>query len=283
MPSISVCLQEAEQLQSASDTAKLDAEVLLAYVLGNSRTYLYTWPEIEVSSAQYSQFQQLMISRKRGEPIAYLTGQQEFWSLPLRTNRDTLIPRPETELLIEIILAFSEARDNTKKVLDLGTGTGAIALALAHERPKWHIQGVDVMPAAVNVAKENAKSLNINNATFHESNWFDFFNEKNKFTIIVSNPPYIDAKDAHLKEGDVRFEPCSALVANEKGLADLRFIIETAHAYLLPGGRLLLEHGWQQGKAVRQLFEATGYSHVISCNDLSGHERVTHGIWEAHR
>lgn len=214
-------------------------------------------------------------------PVAYLTGQREFWGLNLATSRDTLIPRPDTETLVE--LALSRADSSSGRLLDIGTGTGAIALAFASERPGWQIMGVDLLPAAVALAQTNAEQLGLGNASFQQSNWFSAFASPHKaatFDIIVGNPPYIAADDPHLKQGDVRFEPASALVAKADGMADLLHLIVTAKAYLSASGWLMLEHGYDQAAALREAMHAAGYHNVESVCDLGGNERVTLGVFQ---
>lgn len=246
----------------------------MAQVLKKDRTYLYTWPERELTCDQQRAFDQLVEHRSEGEPVAYLTGEQEFWSLPLKTHRQTLIPRPETELLVEQALALELA--DKARVLDLGTGTGAIALALASERPDWQISAVDRIAESVSLARENAARLNLK-IKVYQSDWFSAVPASDSFSLIVSNPPYIDAADEHLQRGDVRFEPASALVAGEQGLADIRHISEQALRYLVPSGYLLLEHGWQQAGDVRARLLSLGYRKVRSVCDLAGIERITIG------
>ncbi|MDO3386074.1 peptide chain release factor N(5)-glutamine methyltransferase [Gilvimarinus sp. SDUM040013] len=271
---IDQALKQAVQTLRDSDSARLDAEVLLSDVLDKNRAYLYTWPERELSGRDAELFDKLIARRAEGEPVAYITQVQEFWSLPLKTHRYTLIPRPETELLVEQALLLPLGR--TAHVLDLGTGTGAIALALAAERPDWQISAVDRIAESVALARENAAHLKLN-INVYQSDWFDCVPNASQFGLIVSNPPYIDATDEHLAQGDVRFEPKSALVASEQGLADIRRISEQALAYLQPGGFLMFEHGWQQAAAVRELMQCLGYLDVRSVNDLAGIERMTMG------
>ena len=261
-----------------SPTAALDAELLLAATLGKSRGYLHTWPEREPSSAEAEKFQIAMQRRRSGEPVAYILGRQGFWSLELDVAPDTLIPRPDTELLVETALALMPATPLT--VVDLGTGTGAIALALATERPAWQVTGVDRIEAAVNLAEHNRQRLKLTNASFCQSTWFDALAGQ-RYGLIVSNPPYIASTDPHLQQGDVRFEPASALVAGEDGLADIRLIITQAPEHLQVGGWLLLEHGYEQAGAVRDLLRERGFSRVESRRDLVGHERISLGCWQA--
>ncbi|WP_445937651.1 peptide chain release factor N(5)-glutamine methyltransferase [Pseudomonas sp.] len=260
-----------------SPTPGLDAELLLAHVLGKSRSYLHTWPERELEAEQLERYQAAIVRRQAGEPVAYILGQQGFWSLELEVAAHTLIPRPDTELLVETVLALLPA--TPAALLDLGTGTGAIALALAGERPAWRLNGVDRVPEAVALAERNRVRLKLSNASFAESHWFSALVGQ-RFQLIVSNPPYIAADDRHLAEGDVRFEPSSALVAGADGLDDIRLIIQQAPGYLEAGGWLLLEHGFDQAAAVRELLSARGFSAVESRRDLGGHERISLGRFD---
>lgn len=255
-----------------SPSAKLDAEILLAFSLNKNRSFLFTWPEYEVADDLAENFAVLIAQRQTGVPVAYLTGERGFWNLTLSVNNSTLIPRPETEMLVEIGL---ERALPSARVLDLGTGTGAIALAIAKERPDWQVDGVDRITGAIALANQNAADNQVHNVRFWPSNWFDCVQEQ--YDLIVSNPPYIADNDVHLAQGDVQFEPRSALVAEDNGLADIRLIIEQARAFLLPGGQLWLEHGWQQGDAVRALLTAAGYAEVQTRQDLAGLDRVSGG------
>lgn len=258
-----------------SPTARLDVELLLAAALGKPRSFLHTWPERIVSSEAALKFASYLQRRQTGEPVAYILGQQGFWKLDLEVAPHTLIPRPETEMLVEAALelvpAFAESQ-----VLDLGTGTGAIALALASERPVWQVTAVDRVLEAVALAERNRQRLQLNNAKVLSSHWFDAVEGK-RFDLIISNPPYIAAEDPHLVTGDVRFEPNSALVAGADGLDDLRLIIDQAPAHLNPEGWLLLEHGYDQGAAVRDLLSSHGFEKIQTRRDLGDHERITFG------
>ena len=274
MPTIESLLKSAELPDSPSP--RLDAELLLAHALGQSRSYLRTWPEREPSAAQCAAFAALLARRRTGEPVAYLLGRQGFWSLDLEVAPHTLIPRPDTELLVETALTLGPG--GPARVLDLGTGTGAIALALACERPAWQVLGVDRVSEAVQLAERNRARLGLGNVRFVESVWFSTLGGE-RFALIVGNPPYIAADDRHLNEGDVRFEPASALVAGEDGLDDIRRIVAEAPEHLEAGGWLLLEHGYDQAEAVRALFAARGFAAVESRRDLGGHQRITLGQW----
>ncbi|MCR1000990.1 peptide chain release factor N(5)-glutamine methyltransferase [Serratia rubidaea] len=267
-------LKAAAARLTESDSARRDAEILLGFVTGRARTYLLAFGERSLTAQELAQLEALLTRRARGEPIAYLVGEREFWSLPLSVSPATLIPRPDTECLVEQALARLPAGGCA--ILDLGTGTGAIALALASERPDCTVTGVDFQPEAVALARHNAQKLAIANAQFVQGSWFAPLAGQ-RFQLIASNPPYIDAADPHLSQGDVRFEPDSALVAEENGLADLRTIVRQAPAHLLPRGWLLLEHGWQQAASVRELLAEAGFSAVESCRDYGGNERVTLG------
>lgn len=269
----------AQQFSAVSDSARVDAEVLLSFVAQKNRTWLYTWPERELTASQTRQLQALIKRRLQGEPVAYLTGEREFWSLTLQVSPDTLIPRPDTELLVEIALElFSERSHENLNIIDLGTGTGAIALAIACEQPNWRIVGLDRIPAAVELAQRNKTQLQIPNATFRESDWFSAL-DKQRFDLIVSNPPYIEQQDPHLEQGDVRFEPRSALVAKDDGLLDIKNIIAQAPDFLVNQGWMLFEHGYQQADAVRNLLSERGFIAVQTRCDLAGQERATLGQW----
>ncbi|VXC48751.1 N5-glutamine methyltransferase, modifies release factors RF-1 and RF-2 [Pseudomonas sp. 8Z] len=260
-----------------SPTPRLDAELLLADALGKPRSYLRTWPERELEGEQLVRFQAHLERRRQGEPVAYILGHQGFWSLDLEVAPHTLIPRPDTELLVESALALLPA--TPLSALDLGTGTGAIALALASERPAWQVTGVDRVEDAVALAERNRQRLQLDNARFLHSHWFSALAGQ-RYGLILSNPPYIRADDQHLDQGDVRFEPSSALVAGSDGLDDIRAIIQVAPAHLLAGGWLLLEHGFDQAEAVRELLGAGGFVEVHSRRDLGGHERISLGRFE---
>ena len=261
---------------SDSPTPRLDAELLLAHALGKSRSYLRTWSDREVEADTAARFAASLERRRAGEPVAYILGQQGFWSLDLKVAPHTLIPRPDTELLVETALALLPG--GPARVLDLGTGSGAIALALASERPAWQVTGVDRIDEAVALAEDNRTRLGLQNASFAASHWFDGLGGE-RYGLIVSNPPYIARDDHHLGEGDVRFEPSSALVSGVDGLDDIRTIIAQAPEHLAAPGWLLLEHGFDQAEAVRELLSARGFVEVHSRRDLANHERISLGRW----
>ena len=271
--SVRECLARAVELES--DTARLDVETLLAYVMQQSRTWLYTWPEKILTTEQQQLFEQLLQQRKQNVPVAYLTGVREFWSLPLQVNRSTLIPRPDTELLVELALLAPLRPD--ARVLDLGTGTGAVALALVSERSTWHVVAVDQHEQAVALARSNAQQCKLALDVL-QGDWFAPVTGQ-QFSMIVSNPPYIAESDAHLRQGDVAHEPRTALVAADNGLANLQHIVQTASQFLLSPGYLLLEHGSGQGESVRNMYRQAGFSDVQTHRDLGGNERVTRGVW----
>lgn len=273
---VAAALARAAELSGVSDTPRLDVELLLGAVLERPRSWLFTWPEHVLEADQQARFEQLLARRRHGEPVAHLTGYRDFWTLRLRVSPDTLIPRPDTEVLVEQALALLPAQP--ARVADLGTGTGAIALALASERPQWQLVATDLQPGAVALARENARAHRLANVEILQGSWCAPL--QGWFDMIVSNPPYIDPHDPHLQQGDVRFEPLTALIADEQGMADIRSIAEQARGYLRPGGWLLFEHGYAQGAAVRALLQRLGYTRVDTQRDLGGNERVTLGCWQ---
>lgn len=275
-------LDQAIGVLERSDTARLDAEILLAFALGKPRSYLFSWPLVDLSTAQGAGFAKLVARRAAGEPVAYLTGSRGFWTLDLKVTSAVLIPRPETELLVELALGIGKSirgmeADSRLIVADLGTGSGAIALALASERKHWQIHATDRSDQALQVARGNAGHLGLDRVRFALGDWCEALPVGVRFDMIISNPPYIADDDPHLQQGDLLFEPRTALVADERGLGDLAAICEQAYLRLREGGYLLLEHGYEQGAGVRALLKSRGFADVRSERDLAGHERVTLG------
>ena len=268
---ITTALQHAKQ-----QIDRLDAEALLAHVLEKDRSHFRAWPEREIEEQQLTQFQQLVTRRAKGEPLAYLTGWREFWSLLLQVSPATLIPRPDTETLVEQALEKIPA-DANWHIADLGTGSGAIALAIASERPNCNIVATDICPEALKVAQTNAQRLQLNNVEFRQGNWHEALKTDEQFQLITSNPPYIDAGDEHLKHDGLPHEPQQALSPGEDGLAAIRIIVEQMKAHLCAPGWLLLEHGYNQGISARELLSQQSYTDVISHMDLGNNERVTQG------
>jgi release factor glutamine methyltransferase len=254
---------------------RLDAELLLAACLGVQRATLLARPERDVPAGVAARFAQLMERRRRGEPVAYLVGEKEFWSLPLKVTADVLVPRPETETLVEAALAAGGGATQLT-VLELGTGSGAIALALAKERPHWRITATDRSATALGVARENAARLGLTRVEFLSGDWYVPVAAR-RFDLVVSNPPYIAAADPALAAPELAFEPRDALVAGVTGLEALQIIVEQAPRHLREAGRLLLEHGWDQGARLRSLLAAAGFSNIRTLHDLAGRERVTAG------
>lgn len=265
-----------QQLFKVSDTPKLDAEVLLCHVLEKDRSYLISWPEKEIEGSQLKKFQHLLEQRQQGHPVAHIIQQREFWSLNFQVSNDTLIPRPDTELIVEKILN-NHAELPAKSLLDLGTGSGAIAVAIASERPQWNIIATDQSLNALQLAEKNALQHGINNIKFKPGNWFEAIDDQ-RFDIIVSNPPYIAESDPHLNQGDVRFEPSSALVSGADGLNDIRLITQHARQHLNSNGMLIIEHGYDQKKAVHSIFEQAGFKDIQQHHDLAHQPRCTSGL-----
>lgn len=255
-----------------------DAEWLLGYVLQQDRAWLFAHATDPLPCEQARVFEQLVTRRAQGEPVAYLTGHQGFWSLDLCVTPDTLIPRPQTERLVEQALARLPA-GTAATVVDLGTGSGAVALAIASERPLAQVVATDASRAALAVAQTNARRLGLHNVSFRQGDWLAPLVGQ-RFDLIVSNPPYIETGDDHLQQGDLRFEPARALASGPDGLDALGIITTDAADHLTPGGWLLLEHGWHQGEAVHALLRKAGYAAVTTVKDLGQRDRVTLGLSE---
>lgn len=273
MTTIGEALRSALARFAAHDSARLDAEVLLAHVLDKPRSHLHAWPEKPLSGAQATAFEALVARRAAGEPVAHLTGLREFWSLTLEVSPATLIPRPDTELLVEQALAQLPP-GQALRVADLGTGSGAVALALAAERPAWTLYAVERSPACLAVAARNAARLELGLGGLLRADWCSAF-AASCLDAIVSNPPYVCENDPHLAQGDVRFEPRSALVAGREGLSDIEPLSADAARVLVPGGLLLLEHAPGQTAAIHKLLNRFGYESIVTHRDLAGRERVT--------
>lgn len=251
----------------------VDAELLLCHLLGKPRSWLFAHADDGLDADTAAGFAALLERRAAGEPVAYLTGRRGFWRFDLRVDPATLIPRPETELLVELALARLPA-GAAATVADLGTGSGAIALALAHERPRARVIASDASEAALRVARANARELGLERIEFRHGDWFaPLLGER--FDLIASNPPYIERGDEHLQQGDLRFEPLGALASGEDGLEAIRAIVAAAPAHLQPGGWLLLEHGWRQGEAVRALLGAAGLIDARTERDWEQRDRVS--------
>lgn len=261
-----------------TDSPKLDVELLLAHAINKTRTYLFTWPEKTISSDEFKKFQILFSQRLVGKPIAYILASKEFWGLNFNVNQHTLIPRPDTEILVEETLQKAKNRQGWPphiEILDLGTGSGAIICALKHELPQANATAVDFQAEALAIAKQNALNLQLN-IQFKQSDWLSVFNTE-KFHIIVSNPPYIEETDPHLQQGDVRFEPLSALSAKQNGLADIINIVKQAKNFLHPTGWLLIEHGYNQAEQVQTIFQQSGYNEIETRKDYNQQPRITFG------
>jgi len=269
-----------EQLKDSSATGRLDADCLLADLLDKNRTWLFTWPDHMLTAEQWQAFQTVVAQRRKGEPVAYLLGYREFWGLNLKVSPDTLIPRPDTEDLVAKALALLP--DQPATVADLGTGTGAIALALASERSNWQVTACDFNAGAVALAEENRQLLGFDHVRVIPSDWCQAL-EADYYDLIVSNPPYIEENDPHLTQGDVRFEPLSALTSGQDGLDDIRLITEQAKRCLKTGAWLLFEHGYNQGDAVRRVMSDAGYTEVKTYPDLAGIDRITLGCFSLNK
>jgi len=269
--------QVARRLEPVSDSARLDAELLFCHALDLSRTQLFTRHNEVPSVDTLSKCEKLVLRREQGEPLAYITGKREFWSLELTVNKHTLIPRPETELLIELALQLAN-KEQALTIADLGTGSGAIALAIAKEFSNSNVDACDQSAEALRVAEHNAQQHDLHNVQFVLSNWFENL-PNTHYDLIISNPPYVAPNDKHLLQGDVRFEPANALSASNNGYADLFHIAEHALSYLNTNGYLLLEHGYQQQEKLIKKLESLGYTHVCGRHDTAQQPRAVSAQW----
>jgi len=266
-----------QALYETSDTPRIDSEILIQHVIQQPLSWLIAFGEKNASAEHIKVFYDLVAQRQKGQPIAYLIGERDFWSLTLSVNEHVLIPRPDTETLVEAALDCLTQLSSNLNILDLGTGSGAIALSLAKECSHANVVAVDFSTNALEVARVNGSRNNINNVRFIQSDWFNSLDLDTKFDLIASNPPYIDEQDPHLDQGDLRFEPSSALIAPQNGLADLKNIIKNAPNYLNNNGWLILEHGYNQAEAVELLFKQYGFTSIHLHHDLNGLDRCTKG------
>ncbi len=273
----SLLTSSAKTLHGISDSENLDVEVLLCHVLEKNRSYLRTWPEKKLSQSQLNHFKQLLQQRQQGKPIAYIIGKREFWSRDFYVDTHVLIPRPDTETLIELCLQLIQHKPDAR-LIDLGTGSGVIAVTLAAECPELHITAIDSCEAALKIARKNAQLNNTPHIRFMQSNWFDQLHNE-MFDFIISNPPYIGADDPHLKQGDVCFEPVRALIAEEQGLQDIMLICQQSPYYLNKGGYLILEHGYDQQQSIYDILDKAHYQNIQCLHDLSDHPRVSYAQW----
>jgi release factor glutamine methyltransferase len=267
MVTVAEALAQGEQSCGKSDSPRLDAEVLLCHTLDKQRSWLYAWPEKELSPDQEKSFMENLQRRSSGEPVAFITGRKEFWSREFFVNAHVLVPRPETELLVETVLA--QVVDKEQKVLDLGAGSGVIGITLALEKPAWNVVAIDKSAEALKVIRENCRQLQVSNLQVMESDWFSGM-QGDSFDVVVSNPPYIRESDTHLMGDGLPFEPQEALVSQDDGYADLYAIIDGAPAFMSRGGFIVLEHGYNQAKRVREKLQSTGFGNVRSWKDLAG-------------
>lgn len=272
---IKEALKLSQKLEGSSDSPQLDLELMLCHLLERPSSYLYTWPDKVLEPELVESLGAMLDRRLQGEPVAHIIGHRGFWSFDLEVSTCTLIPRPDTEVLVEKALELCPV--SKARVVDLGTGTGAIAIALAVENPGWEVVASDYSEKAAELAERNRSRLQVANLQVLQGSWFE--PHSGKYDLIVSNPPYIDPADEHLKQGDVRFEPLSALIADNKGMADIELISKQAREYLNVGGWLLFEHGYDQGLQCRSLLESLGYKQVDTSRDYGQNERVTFGRW----
>jgi len=273
----SLLTEAGNRLITISDCAWLDAEILLCHCLNKPRSFLRAWPEKILTRKQLNHYQKLVSQRQQGIPVAYLTGTKEFWSRQFKVSKDVLIPRPDTELLIELSLEMM-AVQKPHKLIDLGTGSGIIAITLAAENPMAKITATDSSIKALTIARHNAATHRISSISFRQSSWFSAIDDTD-FDLIISNPPYICATDPHLQQSDLQYEPQCALISPEQGLQDIGIITNQSRHHLKPKGFLLIEHGYNQQHSVQEIFRSFNFRHIKTHNDLSGNPRVTCGQW----
>ena len=279
-PCIQQILARAEELREGSDSWRLDTELLLAEALATTREYLFTWPLREVDAQAQQAFEKFFARRVAGEPLAYILGRKDFWDFQLQVNSHVLIPRPETELLVENALMLAKSGPaRVNHIVDLGTGSGAIAIALARELPACQLLAVDLSPDALDVARENSERLQVRNLQFKQGSWCEGL-EPAKYDLVVSNPPYVAVDDAHLQQVGLSYEPGLALISSGNGLGDIEKIAQQSRVVLRKNGWLLVEHGYQQGVDVKDIFSELGYCNVEGKQDLAGRDRITFGQWQ---
>lgn len=267
-------MRSTAQLSNCSHSPRLDTELLLMHILQCNRAWLYAHNDYTLTAAQLQSFNTMVQQRQSGLPIAYLTGYKDFWSMQLQVNTHTLIPRPETELLVDVALELLANKRNAR-ILELGTGSGAISLALAKEHPLWRIDAIDISAKALEVARSNAHRQSITSIEFIQSDWFESLNENLTYDAIISNPPYIEQGDPHLITEDIRFEPSLALVSGKDGLDAIRHIIEQASPYLKPNGWLLFEHGYNQASTIQNILQQHGFHNHFNKKDIFDKDRVS--------
>ena len=271
-------LHAAESLKPVSESALLDTELILSHVLDKSRGYLRAYSEEKISETAYSEFKTLLDRRRQGEPVAYIIGKKAFWDFELSVNESVLVPRPETEFLVELCLAKLKNDSGSKRIADLGTGSGAIAIAIALANSDWQVHATDISEDALAVARDNAQSLDVNNIVFHQGSWCDGLPAET-FDLILANPPYVAFGDKHLEEGDLPFEPSVALAAEDSGFGALNSIMNKASEYLKKDSWLLMEHGYnQQAQLIKNLNEL-GYEKVAGYTDFAGIDRIVEAKW----
>jgi release factor glutamine methyltransferase len=270
----SILFSQAKSLKKISTTPRLDLEILICNATKKDQTFIYTHPEYALAKKELNKLNSLLKKRLKGIPIAYILGEKEFWNLKLKVSKAVLIPRPETEHLVELALN-KLPKDKSLSIADLGTGSGAIALALARERPNWQIIAIDKSNESLKIARENAKNLQIKNVLFKKSDWCEKLPKKQKFSAIISNPPYIPQNDRCLKTIPLKFEPQKALKSGNGGMDAFKIIISTARKFLEKDGWLILEHGWNQDKKIRTLLKKYEYKNIFTHNDLAKKPRVT--------